>query len=431
LRPRPASGAAACALALLTTAGTVRAQLRETAERLADAWRQVGAAVVVDQSRFLGDDRDDQHPIVIAVPDVAAGECTTIVILGARGLGFHVRFADGSEDEPARIPSVAGAVSIEKCGDAAPPRRLVVATDSGRGALETIVARSAKPLPPMRTVLPERTGGSIAAAAEPGTLPPLPTPEKRAETAESRAKRDGALVANRTTWHAGIDGAGAGEQTLSAGCHTLELFALDPRTAHPGRRGKLDLDAEMREKEGDRLLARDRTDAPDAQLAACVGEATQVAVVFAGSPPTAPVLVAHFAWPLPDHLPGIWGADARGHLAHVLLARHVVSLPQDAIFVAQGGSGITPIPLSVDPGACYLAVTTLVHEAARAIGLRVHVGAMTSADDRGVDQDGAAVAFCARERDRALAEVEARGSPLLGWGFALYRLQSGMWEAQP
>jgi hypothetical protein len=433
MRPRwgAAASATAIALAVGLTAPCAHAELREAVQRLADAWREVGAAVVVERSRFLGDDRDDQHPVVIAVPDLPDGECTTMVLLGARGLGFHVRFAERNAEEPKRIPSVAGAVSIERCGQPELPRRLVVSTDSGRGALEMVVARSARPLPPLRTVLPERTGGTIGPTSEPGTLPPLPTPEKRADIAESRAKRDGAMVADRTTWQAGLDGAGAGEKTLTAGCHTLELFALDPRTSHPTRRGKLDLDAEMREKEGDRLLARDRTDAPDAQLAACVGEATQVAVVFAGSPPRAPVLVAHFAWPLPDHLPALWGSEARGHMAHVLLARHVLSLPRDASFVAQGGSGVTPIPLSVEPGACYLAVSTLVHEAARAIGLRVHVGAMTYADDRGVDQDGAAVAFCARDRDRALVEVEARGTPLLGWGFALYRLQSGMWEALP
>jgi hypothetical protein len=429
---RTAWGAAAgSALAVAVTAATAHAELREAVQRLADAWREVGAAVVVDRSRFLEEDRDDQHPVVVAVPDLPDGECTTIVILGARGLGFHVRFADGDADEPKRMPSVAGAVSIERCGEGEPLRRLIVSTDSGRGALEMVVARSAKPLPPLRTVLPERTGGVLAATAEPGTLPALPAPEKRAEVAESRAKRDGAVVAKRTTWQAGIDGAGAGEQTLAAGCHTLQLFALDPRTAHPSRRGKLDLDAEMRDKEGDRLLARDRTDAPDAQLAACVGEATQVAVVFAGSPPRAPVLVSHVEWPLPDHLPTVWGSEARGHMAHVLLVRHVVSLPRDPAFVAQGGSGITPIPLSIEPGACYLGIATRVRESARAIGLRVRVGAKTFADDRGVDEDGAAVAFCARDREAAVAEVEARGTPVLGWGFALYRLQSGMWEAPP
>jgi hypothetical protein len=423
--------AAACAVVAATVAHPriARAEIHEAVERVAEAWRAVGASVAVDKTRFLTDDSDDQHPIVIALPELPEGECTTVVLLGARGLGFHVRLpdVDGDEPEKKRLPSAAGALSIERCGDAA-PRRVVVASDSGRGAIETVVARSSKPLPPLGLVLPERSGGALMPVSEPGALPPLPPPERRAETAEMRAKRDGAAIATRGRWQAGADGTGRGQETLDPGCHTLQLFALDPRASHPARRGKLDLDAEMRDESDDRVLARDRTDAPDAQLAACVGDATRVDVVFAGSPPGAPVLVAHFAWPLPDHLPTLWGAEARGRMAHVLLARHVASLPRDPVLLAQGGSGVTPIPLSIEPGACYLGLTTRIKEAARTIGLRVHIGSNDAFDDRGIDGDGAAVAFCAGNRTRALAEVEARGTALVGWGFALYRLQSGVWE---
>jgi hypothetical protein len=401
--------------------------LHESIERLAEAWRAQSPAVVVDKARFLVDESDERHPLMIPIPELPEGECTTVALLGSRGLSFHVRWTEGGEDEPKRIPSVAGALSLERCAGTAPPRRLIVSSDSGRGTIETIVARSSNPLPSLRTVLPERAGASLAAGAEPGTLPPLPAPERRAEIAELRAKRDGASVEGRASWRAGIDGTGAAEETLGAGCHSLELFALDPRAAHPNRRGKLDLDAEMRDLAGDRLLARDRTDAPDALLAACVGEPTQVGVVFAGSPPGASVLVTHVAWQLPAHLPDLWGNEARARMAHVLLARHVVSLPRAPALLAEGGSGITSIPLSIEPGGCYLAVATLVREAARTIGVRVRVGGFSAADDRGVDDDGAAVAFCAGNRESALADVEARGTPLLGWGFALYRLQAGVW----
>ena len=267
--------------------------------------------------------------------------------------------------------------------------------------------------------------------SEPGLLPPLPPPDKRADVTEIRARRDGAFIAPRATWTAGVDGAGAGELSLDPGCHSVQLFALDPQAVHPGRRGKLDLDAEMRDAADDRMLARDRTDAPDAQLSVCVGEPKHVGVLFAGSPPGAPVLVAHAAWALPDHLPTVWGSEARGRMAHVLLARHVTSLPNDAVQLAQGGYGLTPVPLSIQPGACYLAIVTLVKETARSLGLRVHVGTSDGADDRGIDQDGAAVAFCAGQHTHALADVEARGTPLLGWGLALYRLQSDIWEVTP
>jgi hypothetical protein len=195
-----------------------------------------------------------------------------------------------------------------------------------------------------------------------------------------------------------------------------------------GRRGKLDLDAEMRRHSDDRLLARDRSDAPDADLTVCVGERTRADILFAGSPPNQPVLVAHFSWPLPEHLPMVWGNEARARMAHVLLVRHAVSLPRDPFVLVQGGSGETPVPLSIEPGGCYVAIAVLAQGAAHAVSLHVNVGAADSVDDRGIDESGAVVAFCAGERDRAVAHVEARGSPLLGWGLAVYRLDVQAWE---
>ncbi|HEY6461265.1 MAG TPA: hypothetical protein VIY73_13965, partial [Polyangiaceae bacterium] len=375
-RTRAALGAAALA-ACATLAGEARADLRESADRIAEAWRAVGASVVIDKPRFLEEESDDRRPIVVVLPELPEGECTTVVLLGARGLGFHVRVPGAAalleDTEGKRIPSAAGAVSIERCGEPV-PRRLVVASDSGRGAFETVVARSSRPLPPLRTVLPERSGGMLLPMSEPGPLPLLPAPDKRAEVAETRAKRDGATIATRTVLAAGVDGAGTGEQTLAPGCHTLELFATDPRSTRPGRRGKLDLDAELRDSSDDRLIARDRTDAPDAQLPVCLGEPTRVTVVFAGSPPGAPVLLSHASWPLPDHLSGLWGPEAQGRMAHVLLARHVAALTADPVQLAQGGYGVTPVPLSIEPGACYLAMVTLVRETARSLGLGVRVG---------------------------------------------------------
>jgi hypothetical protein len=69
----------------------------------------------------------------------------------------------------------------------------------------------------------------------------------------------------------------------------------------------------------------------------------------------------------------------------------------------------------------------VVQGATRSVGLRVHVGVRDSFDDRGIDENGAVVAFCAGDRPDALAVVEARGTPLLGWGMALYRVGSA-WE---
>lgn len=416
--------AALSALAVLP-ALPARAELPEAIGRVAQVWRTAGATVVVQPTRFLNEGQAE----TVVLDALPPGPCTTIALLGARGLGFHVRVVDAATDgdAPERLTSQAGALSFERCGGQ-PPLRLLVTSDSGRGALETAIARSAGSLPLLRGVLPERIGGSWMPGPEPGALAPLPPPDHRADVAESRAKREGARVAERRTLYAGGDGSGSGEEVLEAGCHTLRLFPVDPRATHLTVRAKVDLDAEMRSRADDRVLARDRTDAPDAELSVCVGDTTAADVLFAGSPPGAPVLESHLAWPLPAHLPSMWGGEVRARMARVLLARHVVSLPRAPYFLTQGGPGTTPVPLEVEPGGCYLAVVSVSQGTGRGIGLRVRVGVEESFDDRGVEGGAAATAFCAGSRSSAVALVEAHGAPMVGWALAVYRVEDRVWE---
>lgn len=414
----------AAAAAVLGKVDAARADLRESSERLARAWRASGAVVVLDRTRFL----DEDETTSVTLPNLPAAECTTVVFLGPRGLGFHIRVIEAGDEEAGRkLPSEAGAVSLERCGDG-PPVRIRVSSDSGRGAIETILARSAKPLAPLRVILPERTGGVTVPGPDPGILPTLASPENRAEIAEGRARLDGGFIEARRTWQSGPDGSGTSHETLEPGCHRLRLLALDRPSWRTRARAGLDLDAEMRDEADDRLLARDRSDAPDAELSLCVGETTQVEVVFVGSPPDAPVLLVHAWWSLPQSLPAIWGSEARARMARLLLARQVRSLPRWPFMLAQGGAGGTPVPVSIEPGGCYLAVVSLVEGTARAVALRVHLGGEDVFDDRGIDDLGAAVAFCAHQHERAVARVEVRGAPPLGWGLAIYRIADGVWQ---
>jgi hypothetical protein len=411
-------------------APVARAELRETAERVAQAWRERGAYVVVDRTRFLND--DESAPLALPpLPELPGAECTTVVLLGARGLGFHANLGRGGPDEEAgRIPSEAGALSFERCGEAM-PRRIVVTADSGRGALELVVARSARGVKPLREILPERASSTHAPSAEPGSLPVLSAPARRAELAEARARRDGATVAPRATWEARAAGTGSGADVLAPGCHVIELLAPDPRATAPDGRGKLDLDAEMRDGSGDRVLARDRSDAPDARLSVCVGEDTPIQVAFVGAPPRAPVLEVRWSWPLPARLPSVWGAEGVARMAHVLLTRRAGPLPHAPAALLQGGSGLTPLAVHVLPGACYVALLAVTQGSARTITLRARVGTRESLDDRGPDENGGVVAFCAEASDAAVVDVEAHGTPLLGWGLALYRVVDAVWETTP
>jgi hypothetical protein len=410
---------------LVAHARVADAQLREEAERVAEAWRASGATVSTLKTRFLNGERAANVPL----PELPPATCSTLAFLGARGSSFRVSLVDADDDvSRERISSEAGAVTIERCGQPSFVRAVVL-MESSRGALEIVVARSAVALAPLRNILPERTEGYVGPQPEPGRLAPLPSPERRATLDETRAKREGAEIGRRLTWMAGPEGRGIEETALEEGCHTLVLFAPESSSMQPRGKDRLDLDAEMRDVADDRLMARDQTDAPDARIAACVGEAMRVSINFVGATPNARVVVTHVFRHLPEHLPTVWGSEVRARMAQSLLARHVVSLPSDASLLAQGASGSLAVPLSLEPGACYVAIAALADQATGGIGLRVRVATRESVDARTADQVGAAVAFCAGTHERGLAEVDARGAPAFGWALALYRVQSEIWDA--
>jgi hypothetical protein len=414
------------------------ADLRPIAARVADEWRTAGATVVRSPPHFLS---EDETITVRLPPDGASAPCTTVALIGARGMSFQARVPhENARDE--YTSSVAGVLEISRCvqgsaasakrggrGASEPFDRLSVTSEAGRGAFETVIARSRASLAPLRTILLERTGGVLPPPPEPGGLPPLPSPEARADIAEARARREGGKLAPRDSWGAGAEGAGEGRVQLEAGCHRIELFAVDPRTAHASRRFRLDLDAELRDEDGE-PLARDRTDAPDARLDTCVGDGTAATVVFAGSPPGAGILVTHLSWPIPERLPLTWGRDTRARMAQAMLARHVGAPRAAAIFLAQGASGLTPVPVDVEPGACYVGVVALEHGHTRGLGLRAMIGARYAADERGTTDDAALVSFCAHDRERAHLEVDARGAGV-AWALAVFRLESSAWETGP
>jgi hypothetical protein len=411
--------------------------LRDLAERVVVEWRKAGADVDRGPPRYFF---DEGETITISLaPGAEDKPCTTVAILGARGLSFHAKIAGMDEDpltdEPgARVASVAGVLAMESCEPSARPLdHLLVTLDAGRGAIEIVVARSPKPLPALKTVLPERTGGVLPASPDAGPPPILPPPAARAANAEQRAKHDGATVSARATWTAAGDGSGDARIALEAGCHRVELFAPEPPRAAPGesrgRRRRLDVDAEIRDEDED-LLARDRSDSPDAHLETCVGSSMKATVIFAGAPPNADVIATHVFWPMPEHLPTLWIPEARARMARVIRARHASGPPAEAIGLWGGpSSGMAPIaiPVQVEPRACYLAVAAAAKGEVRGLGLRAVVGGADARDERTGDDDAGVVAFCTRDETHARLEVEARGITLgFAWGLALFRLGSGM-----
>ncbi len=424
------------AVALLAGAafkpGPAHADARSVAARVQEQWKVEGARTVPVPTRFVFDD----ETIVVPIPaqaDDQASECTQIAVIGARGLSFRARLSDAPVDpllppEPhSRASSTAGVLELRRCDRSRPPiRHVVITAEGGRGAVEVVVGRSDRPLPALGSVIPERTGGALPPPPEAGSLPPLVPQDKRAETAEVRARRDGAIVRDRMRARSGDDGSGEEDIDLEEGCHRIEVFGREIARESRGRRFRLDVDAELRD--GEQLLARDRTEAPDARVETCVGSTTRVSLVYGGSPPRSDVVVTRGSWPLPARLPPIWGPVARSKMARVMFLRHIAVPADDPVYLAQGSSGTTPIPLSVETGGCYVAVVGVTRGHARQLQLRALVGAHESTDERGATEEAALSAFCVRAHESARLEVLARGTGV-SWGLALFRVKSSVWEA--
>jgi hypothetical protein len=419
----------AVVLATALTGGVARADAREVAARVVQEWKAAGARVSDVTSRFLFED----GRVLIPVPPEPEGvesACTHVAVIGARGLSFRARLSDAPMDpllppEPgARAASVAGVLELRRCDRDRPPvRHVALGSEAGRGAVEVVVARSDRPLPPLTTIIPERTGGALPPAPEAGPLPPLASQEKRAEAAEARARREAATIGERLVTRASDDGAGEEEIELEEGCHRIEVFGRELGR----RRLRLDIDAELRD--GEHLLARDRTEAPDARLETCVGSATHMTLAFTGAPPQSEVVVTRASWPLPARLPPLWGPDTRSKMARVMFLRHVAVPADDPVYLVQGTTGAEPtvLPLSVETGACYVAVVGVTRSRARQLQLRAIVGARESTDERGAAEEAALVAFCVRAHEQARLEVLAKGNGVT-WGLALFRVKSGVWE---
>jgi hypothetical protein len=401
---------------------------REIAARVVEQWKVAGARTTALPSRFLFDD-DKQ---LVAVGEATASEpCTYVALVAARGLSFRAKLSGTANDplvppEPAaRSSSTAGVVELRRCDASRPVRSIELQSDAGRGAIEIIVAHGPAGLPQLASIIPERTGGSLPPMPEAGALSQVAPQEKRLEQGEARIRRDRGTVEPRTTLHASEDGTGDVDLDVNAGCHRFEVVARE-RPDRNGRRYRLDLDAELRD--GDHVVARDRTEAPDARLETCVGRASRLNLIYAGAMPSADVVVAHGSWPLPARLPHVWGAQGKSRMARVMFVRHVAAPSDEPVLLAQGSAGTTPLAVPVEVGGCYVAVVAAVHGRPRQLQLRATVGARESVDERGAAEEAALTAFCVRAHETARVEVLARPSGL-AWGLAVWRVKSGIWEA--
>jgi hypothetical protein len=405
-------------------AASAAVDLSADAEELARQWQQAGSRTAVRLApMFL----EHGLPRALRLPDealVSTGDgCTAIAFLAPRSTDFLVRVdpvvtpkhhATGGRVER----SSAGVVMMSECGpNRAALARLSIELRAARAAIEVVVAVGAGDAPPVAAVLPERASGPIAPFADPGPRVPTEPMASRVRRAELRARSAGAASIKTQTFSADSDGSGHEVVRVDEGCHKIELFA-DLLPKHP-----MDLDAEMREATTERLLARDRSDAPDASLELCAGAAMGTGLAYAGAPGPVHVTMLDSAFLLPRGAPTEWGARARAGIASAMFRHRLSAVDADPVEQVLGVAGLTSFPLSVEPGACYLAALGIMRGEPRLLALSAKVDSSVAFDSSAGIAEGAGVAFCSVGSDVARFDVEVRGSAA-SWVLALFQLAS-------
>ncbi|AKT39156.1 hypothetical protein [Chondromyces crocatus] len=357
--------------------------------------------------------------------------CLSVVFLGPRTADFVVDTEIVPEEQASleellrqvhrggatrRFRSVAGAARIDRCGPERDSLRLAVLQIEGpRAAIEVIVSDSTTLQEPLEAVFPERVFGPLAPRGDLGpALEPGPLAERVAR-AERRARADGATRFVKTETRSSVEGTGELALRLPEGCHRVEVMADVPSTLP---RAATDVDAAIREEGAGRLLDRDRGEAADARLFACVGEPTLVEIPFVGTAGAVRVIVSDATWPIPSAVPAHHGARARGGFAAALRRRNAPAPVAAPLHEVVGIAGDTLVPLSVEPGRCYFAAVAVARGEARALRLGVEIGERALRDDA-PRADSAGAAFCAEAEDRVVVRVFSRGQSAW-WALAVW-----------
>jgi len=425
----------------LTVVGTLyasstHADLSDDAGRLALEWSRRGATVERLAPVFAEHGQSRIFDIA-ARPDLDAKPgCTTLAFVGAPTIDFSIaplregiplEFLPLPDGHPGvsldadSVRSTQGTATFTRCNDARSElSRIVMAMRSPRGTIETIVARSPVTLGDARDVLTERVVGVVAPRGNPGRpLEPGPLAE-RVVRFEERARAEGAQSFSRVTTSASAEGQGQTRLRLVEGCHRVSVMAAVP-SGFP--HAATDVDAEARDDDG-RVLARDRSETPDARLDFCLGDTARITIVYGGAAGVVPVMVNDAVWPIAAGIPNHWGARVRGGFAQAFRRRNAPPPSASPIAEAMGSSGATMVPVAIEPGRCYFAAVGTLRGEARSIRISSTIGDRYLRDDVIDRPEGVGLAFCSEAETSARIEVDARGNGNY-WVFALFPYGEG------
>jgi hypothetical protein len=393
-----------CLICVLFAACHAKADLADDAAKLTKSWKKLGHAERL-KVRML--ERNQERPLLLPpdLTDPTKDTCVTVAVLGPTSSSFLLRFLPGKT--PIHWPegeypeqSLAGASQLVRCGARKLMlERLIVEMRSPRALLEFVVVEAKRPVPPLTQTLPHRNPGPGAPLGLSGPRPGSAPLDARVKAIESRAKREGARDQTRRGYRMGRDGVGAADIDVPAGCHRVDVLG-------PG----VDIDADISFKEPLEILAIDRTESSDATLRFCSGEKKSARLRVSGGVPNGIVMVLWSRWELPGGLPETWPPELRSRMATAIRERHRRELTSSPVYSSLGVSGVTLLPVELDPERCYLVAVAAVRGEGTGLALSADLVQREAQNHSGPGGSETAISFCADGKTSTTITVEAPGS---------------------
>lgn len=400
-------------------AAPARADLEGDARELTASFEKAGSVRRLTP-RFV--ERGGLRPLLLPGDwlDPLREDCVTVVVLGAPSTTFLLRFLPARDalgwpaGEHPEL-SVGGAAQLVRCGvRKAMLGRLALEMRSPRAVVELIVARGERPFPPLTRVLTGRSPGAFAPLGVAGPRARSEPLESRVRAHSARARKQGASALGRRDLSADGSGRGRASFELEVGCHRVTVLGDDAANA------PVDVDAELAVAASAEPVASDRSEAPDAVLSTCVGRKSVATVSFEGAAPSGAVTLLAERHELPTALPARWAPEDRARVAQALRQHQGPPVLGPLVWSARGVSGITLLPLELEPDACYVATAAAVRGRVSGIALSAELGQGQAQNHGGLDALGTTLAFCARGEAFARVTVEVRGEGA-AWLFGLFR----------
>jgi hypothetical protein len=401
---------------LLLSPSIARADLADDVQKLVKAWKKRGR---VEQLPLRMLERGQTRPLLLPpdLTDPASETCVSVAVLGSSQTSFLLRFLPGKTSTmhwpEGEYPeqSIAGAAQLVRCGARKLMlERLVVEMRSPRAIVEFVVVEAKRPLPPLTETLTQRNPGPGAPLGFSGPRPGSAPLDARVRSVESRARRQGARQQTRRAYRIGRDGVGAADVTVDSGCHRVDVLG-------PG----VDLDADISWVSPLEVLAVDRTESSDAKLSFCSGEKKTARLRVSGGVPNGIVMVLWSRWDLPEGVPESWPPELRSRMANAIRQRHARELRSKPVYSSLGVSGVTLLPVELDPNSCYLGAVAAIRGEPSGIAISADLGEREAQNRSGPFDAETAVAFCSEGKTRSTITVEANTSGV-AWVFGLWRV---------